>query len=264
MIRKGIDTESLKRSFKESQNNYVRIDSLFEEDFIRQCEEDFLKLDESDFFRYSDKYFEFDKFSLSDVEKMPDSLNRLFSYIHSQEFIEFVEKATGIEGLRIDQKRWGGGLHMTKPGGYLSIHKDFNVLPDSYANDAQLLRCVNLIGYLTDEEQSENDGQLEFWKDGNQENAEKVENSFNSWILFDTRDCYHGHPYPFKGKKPRMSIASYYYIEEKVEEEKWSSTDYLKLPWMEESEEYKNRRIERSNPKIRYEKIFNEISQKSK
>ena len=57
-------------------------------------------------------------------------------------------------------------MHKTKHGGYLSIHKDFNVLPDSYSNTKQLLRCINVIGYLTDEDQEFNNGSLEFWKDG--------------------------------------------------------------------------------------------------
>lgn len=258
MIR-STETKSLREAFEASGRRYVAIDGLFDESFIKECEAEFLRIDESEFFRYSDKYFEFDKHSMNDVERMPDSLKRLFSYIHSEEFIKFVEEVVGIDRLIVDEKRWGGGLHMTKPGGYLSIHKDFNVLPDSYANDRQLLRCINLIGYLTDEEQSDSDGQLEFW-DG--ELREKVENRFNRWVLFDTRDCYHGHPYPFKGSKPRMSIASYYYIEQEVEEEKWSSTEYLKLPWMDDSEEYAARRIERSNPKIRYEKIFEKIKKK--
>jgi len=175
--------------FKSSDPKHVAIDGLFEESFIKECEREFLSIDESKFFRYSDPLFEYEKYSMNDIASMPECLSRLFSYIHSAEFIRFVERATGIEGLMIDEKRWGGGLHMTKPGGYLSIHKDFNVLPDSYANDKQLLRCVNLIGYLTDESQEKNDGHLEFWKG---EEAQKVENSFNKWVLFDRETAIMG------------------------------------------------------------------------
>lgn len=257
MINKHIDRKELARSFKASETGHVAIESLFDSEFIKECEREFLQIDESEFFRYSDRQFEYDKYSMNSLDKMPESLKKLFSYIHSEEFVRFVEEVTGIESLIVDEQRWGGGLHMTKPGGYLSIHKDFNVLPDSYCDSKQLLRCINLIGYLTDEDQSQNDGQLELWGEGK---IEKIENSFNRWVLFDTRERYHGHPYPFKGNKPRMSIASYYYIEQEVSEEKWSSTDYLKLPWMEESEEYAARRKERSNPKIRYGKIFEKIS----
>ena len=53
-----------------------------------------------------------------------------------------------------------------------------------------------------------------------------------------------------------MSIASYYYKEEKIDSEIWKSTDYLKLPWMEESPEYAQARSLRANPKVRYSKIY--------
>jgi hypothetical protein len=259
MIEQNID--DIVERYKSSDTNHVVIADLFDKEFIKKCEEEFLNIDESKFFRYSDPYFEYEKYSMNDMNNIPENLSKLFSYIHSLEFVKFVEKVTGIKGLIVDEKRWGGGLHMTKPGGYLSIHKDFNVLPDSYVNNRQMLRCVNLIGYLTNEDQTENNGHLEFWKDGE---SQKVCNSFNNWVIFDTRDCYHGHPNPFSGEKPRMSIASYYYIEQEIDLEEWSSTEYLKLPWMEDSEEYSAKRIERSNPKIRYQNIYNQIESKNR
>jgi len=182
MINKNIDRKDLARSFKSSETGHVAIESLFDSEFIKECEREFLQIDESEFFRYSDRQFEYDKYSMNSLDKMPESLKKLFSYIHSEEFVRFVEEVTGIESLIVDEKRWGGGLHMTKPGGYLSIHKDFNVLPDSYCDSKQLLRCINLIGYLTDEDQSQNDGQLELWGEGK---IQKIENSFNRWVLFE-------------------------------------------------------------------------------
>ncbi len=255
MINKNLNINSINYDYLNSNPNYAIIDDLFDVDLIKKCESEFIKMEDSDFFRYSDPQFEYEKYSLNNVDKMPTNLRSVFNYIHSSDFLKFVEKVTSFDKLFIDEKRWGGGLHMTKPGGYLSIHKDFNVLPDSYKNENQLLRCINLIGYITDEDQSNNDGYLEFW---NNDYVVKIENKFNRWILFDTRDNFHGHPYPFKGQKPRMSIASYYYIETKVEEKFWKSTDYLRLPWMEDSPEYMQKRKDRSNPKLRYEKIYKE------
>lgn len=141
---------------------------------------------------------------------------------------------------------------MTKKGGYLSVHKDFNVLPTSYSGDLQMLRCMNLIGYLNSEWKSGDGGELEFWDLQGTKSMVSVEPKFNRWVLFDTRENFHGHPYPYRGKSPRISIASYYYREQNVDESLWSSTKYLKLPWMEESEGYKKEREERSNYKSRY------------
>lgn len=253
MLNPNLNLNDLQQNYLQNSPHHVVIQDLFDSNFIRVCEQEFLELTDLDFFRYSDPYFEFDKYTLNQIDKMPNNLKKLFTYIHSDEFIKLIESITGFEKLKIDEKRWGGGLHKTKPGGYLSIHKDFNVLPDSYNSEKQLLRCVNVIGYLTDEDQTYNDGSLEFW---NGDKVIKLLNAFNSWVIFDTRNNFHGQPYPFKGKKPRMSIASYYYKEEKIDSEIWKSTDYLKLPWMEESPEYAQARSLRANPKVRYSKIY--------
>lgn len=251
MINKNIDIESLRKDFLEKEPNHIVIDGLFDEEFIKSCEEEFLNMNINHFMRYSNKYFEFEKYAMNDAEKMPKNLSALFNFIHSDEFISIVSKITNFEDLYIDDKRWGGGLHQTKKSGYLSVHKDFNVLPESYRDDDQMLRCINLIGYITDEDTTEACGDLEFWDDESK-CIHKINNKFNRWVLFDTRDNYHGHPYPYSGEKPRMSIASYYYIKTKIDSDVWRSTQYLKLPWMEETQDYIDSREERANSKKRY------------
>jgi hypothetical protein len=253
IINKNLNIEEIRAEYLKNKPNYVVIENLFNMDFIKNCEEEFLNITDDNFFKYSDKLFEYEKYALNNVDDMPHHLKMIFNFIHSSEFIKFIESITSLNNLHVDEDRWGGGIHKTKPGGYLSMHRDFNVLPETYKKQKQYLRTINLIGYLTDEDQSLNDGYLEFWNDGE---IVKIENKFNNWVIFDTRMNYHGHPYPFKGEKPRMSIASYYYLEQVVEKEIWMSTDYLKLPWMEDSEEYQNRRIQRSNPKLRYSELY--------
>jgi hypothetical protein len=75
-------------------------------------------------------------------------------------------------------------------------------------------------------------------------------------VIFDTRNNFHGHPHPYRGKSPRTSIAAYYYIKTSVLEEEWMSTVYLRLPWMEETEEYSKMREERANHKLRYSNLL--------
>lgn len=251
MINK-IDVDELKKQFIQNDRRYVIIDNMFDSSFIKECESEFKDLNEDDFVKYSNKYFEFDKYTMNDKSKMSDKLKSLFDYIHSEEFIDIISSLTGINQLLKDEDRWGGGLHKTKPGGYLSIHKDFNVLPSTYTKEKQWLRCLNLIGYISEDW---NDGGLEIWNDTEGKSINKIKNKFNRWVLFDTRDCYHGHPYPLKGSE-RLSIASYYYIEKPISSEIWSSTEYLKLPWMEDSEEYQKERKERSDYKKRYSKLL--------
>jgi Rps23 Pro-64 3,4-dihydroxylase Tpa1-like proline 4-hydroxylase len=231
---------------------YVVLDNLFNEEFIKKCEREFLDIDEKDFIRYSNPLFEFEKYTLNNSERIPENLKILFDTIHSEEFVKTVSDISGIENLKTDGKRWGGGLHMTKEGGYLSVHKDFNILPTSYSEDFQMLRCMNLIGYLNSNWRKEDGGELEFWDSKGESSKISIEPRFNRWVLFDTRENFHGHPYPYKGKSPRISIASYYYKEERIEESSWRSTQYLKLPWMEESNSYIKEREERSDYKKRY------------
>jgi Rps23 Pro-64 3,4-dihydroxylase Tpa1-like proline 4-hydroxylase len=252
MFNKDTQKETLAKSYASSNPNYVVIDNLFDEDFIKECEQEFLKISREDFIKYSNPYFEFNKYTLNQREKMPTKLLQLFQFIHSQEFIDFVSSVTAFDHLYVDEKRWGGGLHLTDKGGYLSVHKDFNVLPTSYKEENQMLRCVNLIGYLNSSWKPEDGGELEFWDAEGKGILEKVETAFNRWVLFDTRENYHGHPYPYKGNSPRISIASYYYTKTKIDKNIWSSTQYLKLPWMDDSAEYSEEREKRSNPDIRY------------
>jgi hypothetical protein len=235
---------------------YIILDDLFQGEFIKKCEEEFFSIDGNNFVKYSNPLFEFEKYTLNNSEKIPPNLKSLFDSIHSDDFVEKVSRISGIENLKTDGKRWGGGLHMTKEGGYLSIHKDFNILPTSYLEEKQMLRCMNLIGYLNSEWKSGDGGELEFWDSEGKESLVSIEPKFNRWVLFDTRENFHGHPYPYKGKSPRISIASYYYKEEKIEESSWSSTQYLKLPWMEDSKEYKEEREKRADHKIRYKSIL--------
>jgi len=219
------NTQILESSRVEEDSNgirYVVMDGLFDEDFVRECEKEFATIDDGDFVRYSNPMFEYEKYALNNSERIPER----------------------------------GGLHKTKEGGYLSVHKDFNILPTSYASDRQMVRCMNLIGYINSEWKTGDGGELEFWDKDGTVMVESVEPKFNRWVLFDTRENYHGHPYPYRGNSPRISIASYYYVEEKVDESVWMSTQYLRLPWMEETEEYARLRLERADHTTRYKNLL--------
>lgn len=242
----------------QDENNlrYIIIDNLFDEKFIKNCEKEFLEINEEDFVKYSNPLFEYEKYTLNNSEKIPINLKKLFDIIHSDEFTKIVSDVSSIQNLKTDGKRWGGGLHMTKEGGYLSIHKDFNILPTSYSSEKQMLRCMNLIGYLNSKWKPLDGGELEFWDKSGEKSIISIQPKFNRWVLFDTRENFHGHPYPYRGKSPRISIASYYYKEETVDESSWSSTQYLKLPWMEDSEEYLEERKKRADHRLRYQTIL--------
>ena len=234
----------------------IVMEDIFDPEFIVECHDEFMKIEESNFVHYQNPFFEFEKYTMNKKEVMPEKIRALFNYLHSDDFVKIVSETMGIEGLMVDEQRWGGGLHMTKEGGYLSVHKDFNVLPTSYKDGKQMLRCVNIIGYINPDWKDGDGGELEFWDKDGKESLLKIDPKFNRWVIFDTRNNFHGHPYPYEGKSPRTSIAAYYYIKTNVEEEEWMSTVYLRLPWMEDSEEYSKMRGERANHKLRYTNLL--------
>lgn len=253
------DNTALERAIFEYTNGigYVVIDDLFNNDLMISCEREFLEIDDSEFVHYSNPMFEFNKYALNNSDKIPKTLGIVFDTIHSEDFVNRISNLSGIGGLLTDGKRWGGGLHKTKKDGYLSIHRDFNILPTSYSSEKQMLRCLNLIGYMNSDWQDGDGGELEFWDSQGREKVVAIEPKFNRWVLFDTRNNYHGHPFPYNGRNPRISIASYYYVEECIDESIWSSTQYIKLPWMEETEEYARQRKERADHKRRYSNMLN-------
>ena len=59
------------------------------------------------------------------IEKMNKDLNKLFDSLASKKFIQ-IGKITNINGLFLDPKLDGGGLHQIFKAGYLNVHTDFS------------------------------------------------------------------------------------------------------------------------------------------
>jgi hypothetical protein len=215
---------------------------------------------ESAFTRYEDPDFEFGKRAMNDFGKMPWPLWELLDTLQSSHFIRRVEKWTGIQGLIADRKLWGGGVHVTEKGGYLAMHRDFNVLPTSYRDPVPMRRAVNLIMYLTPNWDRGWGGELEIAEslDGGVMRTRKVEPWFGSAVLFDPSQVFHGHPHPYQGATPRQSVAVYYYVREAVPMDQWRSTEYLSLPWKKDTLEAQKKRMERAFARLRYAKWWPE------
>ena len=76
----------------------------------------------------------------------PDAARAVAEEFCSPEFVEFLERLTGIENLMPDWSMDGGGLHQTLRGGHLNIHADFTTHHD-HENWA---RRVNILLYLNE------------------------------------------------------------------------------------------------------------------
>lgn len=141
---------------------------------------------------------------------------KLFSYLNSPTYIEYLKKITGIQELYPDIGLHGGGLHMMGKGGKLNIHLDYSLHPK-----LKLQRKLNLIIYLTEEWTPDWGGNLELWSHNSEKNKPDkkivtVDNIFNRAIVFDTtQNSWHGFADPITCPENiyRKSIAVYYLTE---------------------------------------------------
>lgn len=134
--------------------------------------------------------------------------------LNNQSFADWVlAKWTGIEGLRFDPELIGGGLHETFRGGFLDIHADFNIHPET-----RLHRRLNLLIFLNEDWREEWGGHLELWDREKAGAKRSIAPIAGRGVLFATTDhSFHGHPTPLAcpPDRSRRSIALYYYSAER-------------------------------------------------
>lgn len=158
---------------------------------------------------YKDGSTEHLKLSCEDENKIPPFIRQVLQACNSGTFSKFVEALTGISGIIPDPHFRGGGLHQTKPGGFLSIHADFN-----HYKKLRLERRLNLLIYLNKDWRDEYGGHLELWDREMKECKKKVLPIFNRAVIFSTTDSSnHGHPDSLRcpPHMSRKSLALYYY-----------------------------------------------------
>lgn len=157
------------------------------------------------------------KLGCSDEEHMPRPLRQAIHDLNSRPFLRFLEELTGIEHLLPDPHLAGGGIHLSRQGGHLGIHADFN-----WHERLQAHRRLNLLIYLTPDWQPAFGGELELWNTDGSRRERVVDPVFNRAVLFATRsDTFHGHPNPWAAPDGiyRQSIALYYYTAQRPDAE---------------------------------------------
>jgi len=150
-------------------------------------------------------------------ERLPAPIRHAIHELNSGPFIRFLEELTGIDHLLPDPHLSGGGIHLSRQGGHLGVHADFN-----WHEKLQAHRRLNLLIYLTPDWRREYGGELELWSCDGTKREQTVEPLFNRAILFTTRsDTFHGHPNPWAAPDGiyRQSIALYYYTTNRPDDE---------------------------------------------
>jgi len=154
---------------------------------------------------------------LSREALVPLIFRRLYWELNSNPFVGLLERITGIDGLIADPHLAGGGVHSTRPGGYLRVHADFNKHPNF-----GLDRRLNLLIYLNEDWSPEYGGDLELWSADMRHCEQKIAPVAGRCVIFRTTSTsFHGHPHPLTcpPDRTRRSIALYYYSNGRPETE---------------------------------------------
>lgn len=170
------------------------------------------------------------KRSCSTITKLPQSVASLINFCSGPKFLNDLEILTGETGLIPDPYLYGGGIHSTLNSGFLKMHTDFN-----WHQRLRLHRRLNVLIYLNKEWDKSWGGGLELaeMRNGKLCTELSVSPDFNKTVIFTTTNSsFHGHPSPMKLPPgvARNSIALYYYLSEKPEDdcsEKSTDTKYM-------------------------------------
>lgn len=185
---------------------HVVIDDFLDAEILRQVAVRYPPLENKRYFDRDQERFKF-QFHANEV---PSGLTRnLLSELNGSAFLGFLEELTAIDGLIVDPYFSGGGLHLTRRGGHLGVHADFNI-----HKKMKVERRLNLLIYLNDDWPAAYGGDLELWDQQMKAPQKQVAPILGRAVIFSTTlDSYHGHPEPLScpPDRDRRSIATYYY-----------------------------------------------------
>jgi Rps23 Pro-64 3,4-dihydroxylase Tpa1-like proline 4-hydroxylase len=143
-------------------------------------------------------------------DQMGPASQAVFTDLRSPAFLSALETLTGFAALLADPELDGGGLHETKPGGFLNLHADFL----SHTRQRHWSRALNLILFLNRNWQESYGGGLELWNADVTRCVRRITPSFNRCIIFRVGPkSIHGVPsVQCPEGMSRKSIALYYFV----------------------------------------------------
>lgn len=147
----------------------------------------------------------------------PNGFLPVYAFFKSEEFVQYLRKLTGIEGLVSDPTNQGAGLSEIVDGGFLRVHADF-----SHHKHSGFKRVLNVLFYLNEDWEDDWGGNLELWDNEMKGCQVSICPKLNTMAAFLTsEDSYHGHPSPQAANgRTRRTLSFYYYDRTKsVEDE---------------------------------------------
>jgi Rps23 Pro-64 3,4-dihydroxylase Tpa1-like proline 4-hydroxylase/glycosyltransferase involved in cell wall biosynthesis len=206
--------------------NYLVLDNFIEKALLEKVTEEIKNIHEDNWcYSYVNGLPDVtkNKYCIGDGDEFGTITSKLIDYFNSKEFVHWISNVTGIKGLQPDNFNMGGGLHKTKKDGHLNIHCDFNRHLESGK-----YRRINLLMYLNKDYKEEYNGHLELWNKDMTSCEKKIAPIFNRAVIMRTTDDgFHGHIAPWKSDDDRLSIAMYYYTDDRPEHEKSNVTSAI-------------------------------------
>lgn len=212
---------------------HVVLDDFFSYDFAEQLLAEFPAFDSGNSTTEMGKQGR--KSVNPDFQKMGPTYSKLATLIVSQQFIECMEKITGIDNL-IALPGGAGGTHESRSGAELSPHIDYNYID----YDSRVLhRRLNVLFYLNKDWECQWGGNFEVHSDPRKPAENKCfsyQPDFNRCIVMETSErSWHGYDtlcLPEADKQSRKSISIYLFSAIRPEEQiaPRHSTFYVQKP----------------------------------
>ena len=200
------------RKLKSQKNfSYTIIDNFFNEKIAKKLEKEFPNYKDKNLHVYNN-YCEVKK-TLNIWNLFPPLTYNIFTILNSEKVTQLISKKLKIPNVISDHGLHGGGWGLLSKGGKLNPHLDYSLHPKIYAQ-----RKFNLIVFLSRSWKKNWGGELTFYlKNRNNKKMpgklfKKILPKFNRAVIFDTSNySWHGVE-PIKGNSIRKTIAVYYLI----------------------------------------------------
>lgn len=136
------------------------------------------------------------------------AIDELFGALNSWTWLAFLERLTGITGLRPDPTLHGAGIHISAEGDFLGPHLDFALHPKLPGME----RRLNLITFLTAAKSGnvvdEYGGAFQLYDDEGRDVVKQIPIEFGRVIIWEPTDtAFHG---TARANHDRVTAAVYY------------------------------------------------------
>ena len=144
------------------------------------------------------------------VDVSGEAAKEILDSLLTPEFIGFLERLTGIDDLLGDPSHTRAGIHVSPPGAFQALHRDFRRHPTTLQ-----YHRVNVLVYLNSDWKQEYGGELELWPAKRRPGMQRILPEAGKVVIFETTaTSYHAvEPATCPAGRARLSLASYYYTE---------------------------------------------------